>query len=364
MKKIGSFVIIVIIFSFIILISINSIFAEVRINEIELNPSGSDSGHEWVELYSDNLINLNNWKLVNHDNKNKILNQNFQGYMIINLEGQWLDNENESLNLYNGNGVLISFTPILKDSSNDDKSWNYCGTNSWSFASSSPETVNNCPGVQNNKQNNSINNSLTINIEWDNDKIKNGKSFDINVNANNLNDKEYDIKVYIYETDENKPISQIYDKNEWSSSKNYIKDFLKGPGNKNKSIELRIRESDRDFSGNAKIGIRIKEKDSSSFKEIIKDIDILKASAEDIEKAKNIIINNSPQTTIENKQEVIETNAITSNVIHLGKSSSGNIVLKKKIVYESTNEKIKKYSIYAFIVLIMVILILLVFKEI
>jgi len=30
---------------------INSVIAKIRINEIELNPSGADTGNEWIELY-------------------------------------------------------------------------------------------------------------------------------------------------------------------------------------------------------------------------------------------------------------------------------------------------------------------------
>jgi len=58
----------------IILILINFVYAEIRINEVELNPAGSDGGKEWIELYSDSLINLEGWKLVNHDNKVLFLN--------------------------------------------------------------------------------------------------------------------------------------------------------------------------------------------------------------------------------------------------------------------------------------------------
>ena len=52
--------------------SLPSVFADIRINEIMYNPSGSDSGHEWLEIYNNGTgsINLEGWKFyesnVNH----------------------------------------------------------------------------------------------------------------------------------------------------------------------------------------------------------------------------------------------------------------------------------------------------------
>ena len=42
----------------IILSLINCVNAEIRINEVELNPKGDDAGYEWIELYSEYEINL------------------------------------------------------------------------------------------------------------------------------------------------------------------------------------------------------------------------------------------------------------------------------------------------------------------
>ena len=38
----------ILVFSF-IFVNLNLAFAEVRINEVELNPTGDDSGNEWIE---------------------------------------------------------------------------------------------------------------------------------------------------------------------------------------------------------------------------------------------------------------------------------------------------------------------------
>jgi len=124
-----------------VLIFINNIYAEVRINEVELNPKGPDSGEEWIELYSDEEVNLSGWA-INNDGQNISLNQSFQGCLVIEFEKQWLDNSDEKITLINSEGNEICETDILEDSSNDDKTWCYC--DKWVFVDSSKEEENNC----------------------------------------------------------------------------------------------------------------------------------------------------------------------------------------------------------------------------
>jgi hypothetical protein len=358
MKKIGLGIII---FVFVILFSVSSIFAEVRINEVELNPAGSDAGHEWVELYSDNLVDLNGWKLVNHDNKNKMLDGNLQGYLVINLDGQWLDNENESLNLFNSEGSLISFTPILKDSTNNDKTWSYCGSNSWSLVTASPEAANNCANQNNNSndtqnpQNNTQNLTIVLKLEWTEEDIKNGKEFRIKVKADNLKDKNYDIKMLIYNDDIDNPISETYSDSSWGSSKSYVKDFLKGPGSDSGYIKLRIKESQRIFYGSANVVVMIRGDNSNSYESKFEDdINIIKSDESDLNNISisNIGVNNE----IINNAET--NNPVSGDVIRLNnKNYAGTINLNKNLIYESSNEKIKKYSLYSFGLLIIIMII-------
>ena len=49
----------------------------VRINEVELNPSGSDNKNEWIELYFTHEISLDGWTIVNA--KEKVFSQNLFG---------------------------------------------------------------------------------------------------------------------------------------------------------------------------------------------------------------------------------------------------------------------------------------------
>ena len=57
-----------------ILITIQSIQAQIIINEIELNPQGKDNGNEWIELYTTEETDLTNYILKNNDNQTIQLN--------------------------------------------------------------------------------------------------------------------------------------------------------------------------------------------------------------------------------------------------------------------------------------------------
>jgi len=113
----------------------------VRINEVELNPSGEDSGNEWIELYSQDEADLKGWKLINNDGDEFYLNESFSGYLIINFEKQWLDNKDEKIILYNGEN-LIDETILIDDSKNNELTWNFCGE--WKFIDSTKNKKNSC----------------------------------------------------------------------------------------------------------------------------------------------------------------------------------------------------------------------------
>ncbi len=120
----------------------------IRINEVELNPEGKDAGAEWIELFSEDEINLENWKLINNDKDEFELNGTFSGYLIINFKSQWLDNKDEKIFLYKGE-KLIDETDLLADSKNNNKSWQFCG--SWILADSTKGKENNCNKSNENK---------------------------------------------------------------------------------------------------------------------------------------------------------------------------------------------------------------------
>ncbi|HLC78493.1 MAG TPA: hypothetical protein VJH92_05185 [Candidatus Nanoarchaeia archaeon] len=121
-------------------IMLNSISAIV-INEVELNPQGTDAGGEWIEIYSDSVMSLEGYKIANNDGKEIALNGSFSGYYMINFNKQWLDNSNEKVLLYKDSS-LVDETDILSDSSNNQKTWQFCET--WQMHDQTKGKQNDC----------------------------------------------------------------------------------------------------------------------------------------------------------------------------------------------------------------------------
>ena len=360
---------------FIQITSISIVSAEVRINEFESNPLGSDSGNEWIELYSENQINLSGWKIMNNDNGSLELNQTINGYLIINLQGQWLDNSDERIFLYNQNS-LIDSSILLSDSANDNKTWQYC-TGNWNFTIQTKNSQNNCSSPtnppQNNTQNPNQNNtqnqeaSISLDMGWNEDDIVNGDEFEIEVSAENLEDEEYNVKVWIEFEDEDTIISDRYGEDSsgeevWKSGSYYIYNLLNGPGDETEKVNLRIRENYKDFNGDAKIFFKL-----STGEEISKDIEILEKEEDKVAKKKEVIKQNNTQ---EIKTTAKSTTSVSGNVIKLGSSESKEASINNEntansnLIYESKNEKIKIYAIIGFAALCLGLAILMVFKKI
>ncbi|MFC1710709.1 lamin tail domain-containing protein [Nanoarchaeota archaeon] len=116
----------------------------IKITEFESNPSGTDSGKEWIELYSSSEIDLEGYKLINYDGDEIELSGNFSNYYVYEFEKQWLDNKDEKVLLYK-NGKVIDQTKIFKDEQNDERSWQLC--DDWVFADSTEQEDNDC-GVE------------------------------------------------------------------------------------------------------------------------------------------------------------------------------------------------------------------------
>ena len=131
----------ILLFMFVILIS--SVSA-LKITEFESNPEGTDAGNEWIELYSEEEVDLGNYKLVNNDGNEIVLNESFSGYFVYIFEKQWLDNSDEKVLLYE-NESLIDETEVFDDSKNNDMTWQLC--DSWEFKLSTKGEENSCDEV-------------------------------------------------------------------------------------------------------------------------------------------------------------------------------------------------------------------------
>ncbi len=136
-----------IIILFFILIFLFGKVSAIIISEVELNPEGNDIGYEWIEFYSEKEINMSEYKIVNNDGDEIILNTSFQGIFIFTFEKQWLDNSDEKIYLYKDN-ELIDETPILKDSKNNNFTWQFC--EEWKFLESSKNQI--CDKIKGNIQ--------------------------------------------------------------------------------------------------------------------------------------------------------------------------------------------------------------------
>ena len=105
---------------------------EILINEVELNPAGTDSGAEKVELYnpSGSAIDVNGWTISSRAGRTAtvIINEETiippKGFLIVGRDSQqWLDNTNEGIELRNDSGILIDYVGPFSDEANDDATW-------------------------------------------------------------------------------------------------------------------------------------------------------------------------------------------------------------------------------------------------
>jgi beta-lactamase superfamily II metal-dependent hydrolase len=102
------------------------------ISEVELNPAGSDIGREKVELYnpSNNAIDVSGWTITSTGGAPAavVINQGTiispKNYLVIGRDSQqWLDNNDEVIELRNASGMLIDSAGPFSDGSNDDETW-------------------------------------------------------------------------------------------------------------------------------------------------------------------------------------------------------------------------------------------------
>lgn len=127
------------------------------INELELNPSGTDSGNEWIELYnpSNYAVNVGGWKIYTTHGKTVIITISSGTilepgeYWTYTHSKQWLDNDDERIVLKDSFNNNIDDTPTLNDDHNDDRAWarypNGFDTDSpsnWNFQSSTKGSLN------------------------------------------------------------------------------------------------------------------------------------------------------------------------------------------------------------------------------
>lgn len=121
------------------------IVSALTITEVESNPAGKDSGNEWIELYSEEQISLDNYFLENGDGGIFTLNGSINGYLVIIFSGLWLDNSNETVFLKRNNEI-ISIVPIFADAKNNDLTFRVC-EEEWEMKDSTKGEENDCENL-------------------------------------------------------------------------------------------------------------------------------------------------------------------------------------------------------------------------
>lgn len=346
-----------------------SLVGAVRINEIELDPESSDSGKEWVELYSKDEINLTGWQLVNEDNETINLTQTFQGFLIINSTVQWLDNDESILFLKDSNGTVEDETEVLSDNENDNQTWQYCeGT--WEFAESTKNSSNACtqedpdPG-----EGDPPDPDIFLTLDWDSEDVINGAEFEIDIKGHNLDDEEYDVKIYITFKSNDTVISDTYDDEDdaWRSSQRYVEKVLVGPENDSASLTLEIDEDFRKFDGTAKIRAKIRETGKTAEKAYTeRSIKILEEEEESLLDEGDTL---TPVTT-NSDSTTDSTNDLPTGkkkVIKLGKRKESEELDEESsevVVYESRNEKVQRYIPYGLSLILVGVIVVLIKKKV
>jgi hypothetical protein len=178
--------------------------------------------------------------------------------------------------------------------------------------------------------------SIYLKLDYDNE-IENGNDFDVKVKAYNLEDKDYDIKVYLTKENSEDIISETYINKTWKSSNYYYEDIISGIGNKTKTLSLRIDSDYLSFEGDAKIKVRIRENgESSSLAYSEEDISIIEKKAENLTKVVLPQINHS----------IIQSN-VSEEIIRLNSIKEDLKTISSKI-YLSRTEYVKGKAIYIF----------------
>jgi len=354
---------------------ISSASAGVRINEVMPHTNNSQ-GDEWVELYNNESVNISliDWIIADAvSNDSFSLNISANGFALIiddsmncsdfNISnescvklsniGSGLNDAADNLTLYNNSNLTDNFSWVSNIKSSG-KSWQYC-SGDWLENPPTPGLANNCTEEEEEEEEEEEDEpDPRVSLDWDEEDIINGKTFEITVKGKDLADEEYDVRIWIEDDDEN-IISDRYDSGEkkWKSGKYYLNDILEGSGDDDAKIKLRIKESYRDFKGKTDIFVKLREDGDDVVDEDEDDIEIIEAEDSDD------VVDNEDNSSDDNNNDDGDDNLISlgSNLNETKQTTKG--FEKNSIIYKSKSEYIKEYAIYGFSLLCMVMVILL-----
>ncbi len=360
-----------------ILVSI-SLVSALEITEIELNPEGSDFDGKFIELYSEQEINISNIMIMNNDgdslNLTEFFSENFSfsDYLVIEFGTRWLYNSDEKVFLY-VNGELKDETPILEDGKNDLRTWQLCSN--WTFVNATKDSQNLCQDNEddNNEENEEENEdeqeqenqNIEIDLDYP-DEVYYDEEFEVELEIQGLEYGVYDVKIVVTSSE---TISKIYDFNEdeWISGYYYVKEGLEVA----EDIEIAEYELviSKEYLGEADITVSLRKTGESS---------ILATETFDIEleeKIENDDFNEITTNAIKNielnetdEDDNQEQEQEKQEVVYLNQKSGKNQEIEEKkekdeVLFVSSGEKLKNLSIYGFAGFCILLLILIIMKK-
>lgn len=361
-----------------------SIVSALQINEVYPKTS------EYVEIHnSDGWINLSEWQIKDESTGNpdsitcyNIINCsltiNDEYFLIIGRNtniseitlhdikyfyvddstiGNSLNDDGDNITFFNAS----FYSSLIYNYSQINKSWQFYN-NSWQLCIPTPGAENFCQtnannntGLNNTNANNTnttVKPEITLELRFDNE-TTNGDEMNVEVKARNLENKSYDIKIFLTFKENETVISEIYDSNDsnWQNGNYYLKDVFAGGGNKTKTLKIRINEKYRDFSGTARIMGKIREADGS---------DAITSFEANVEITQ--FTESAKQNTQAQEEETNNAVLITNNsLIQLNKPK--DIKSQESKEYKSKTEYIKEYSIYGFALFCVLIILFLMLKK-
>lgn len=134
-------------------------FESVVINEVDINPHGDDSASisEWVELYNPTSsdIYIGEWEIASTTVLKKTMNIPYGTiiqpgqFLTYSYDIIWFTDTNESVELRDGNGVVVDKTPAITDTKDDFTSWqrlydgyDFDSSDDWKFVTSTTGSSN------------------------------------------------------------------------------------------------------------------------------------------------------------------------------------------------------------------------------
>jgi hypothetical protein len=200
-------------------------------------------------------------------------------------------------------------------------------------------------------------NEVGIDLDYG-DEVRNGIDFSVDVDLEDLENMDYDIKVYI-EDEDDRVISETYHESEddWKSSNYYVDEIVTGSGDESITFQLRIKDDYEDFSGDVKIKAKVRETSSeNTVAEFEGDITILEKEEEDNDEPPPEEDDSNDDTEDEEVNEEIDD----SGVIRLNIPQQESIKTKEtSVFYKSKLEYMREYGIYGFAFMCIIIIFIL-----